>query len=195
MKQSRSICRSSGVVLASLLVGITLAQTPDTSLPTLPIQLPLKAEIVLSPEFCATKRRQSLGIKDVLKVGKAACEELYSALVPMFSNLERVEKVPAAGRSTAKITLIPRFIDISATQQPYLPSSQRKLVILLEWTIKDSIGRTIWLQTVQGSSEHKAGWMVTGKQVSGLVDAAVSDLATDSVTRISAAREIQGISR
>ena len=178
--------------LAPLLVGLTIfAQSSEvTQRQTTPTKLLLTADLVLSPEFCATKRRQSLALKDVLRVGKAACPQLQAELSGVFSGLRRVEKVPLPGTSVAQIVLIPRFVDINATQ-PLLPSSQRKLVILLEWTIQDSAGHTIWLQTVQGSSEHKLGWIITTKRVAELVEAAVVDLARDSAARISAARELQ----
>jgi hypothetical protein len=194
MIESRLIWSSSSLGLAFLLAGLNLfAQTPAAS-QTAPNVLALRAELVLSQEFCATKKRQSIAIKDVLNVGKAACAQLYEALVPIFTDLKRIEKKSPPGNSSAQITLIPRFADISATQQPFLPSSRRKLVILLEWTIQDSAGHTIWLQTVQGSSEHKAGWIVTTKRMDGLVDAVVSDLAKDSVAKLSAARELQQLS-
>ncbi len=173
-----------------------LAQSSEIAQPQpAPEKLSLKAEIVLSPEFCATRKRQSIALKDVLNVGKAACAQLYDALTPLFLDLKRIERVPTAGYNTAQLTLIPKFTDISATQQPFLPSTQRKLVILLEWTIQDSAGHAIWLQSVQGSSEHKAGWMITTKGVSAMVDAAISDLAKSSVAKISAAPELQQLSR
>jgi hypothetical protein len=128
-------------------------------------------------------------------VGKPTCAQLYAALVPVFSDLTRLETMPTAGNSTAQVTLIPRFVDISATQHPFRPSSQRKLVILLEWTVQDSMGHTVWLQTVQGSSEHRAGWMITTKGVTEMVDAAVNDLVQDSVAKISTAREVQRLSQ
>lgn len=175
---------------------VMLAQSTDVTQSTPePGKLSLKAEIVLSHEFCATKKRQSIALMDVLNVGKATCTQLFAALTPVFLDLQRVEKAPAAGASSAQLTLIPRFTDINATQQPFLPSSQRKLVILLEWKVQDSAGHTIWLQTVQGSSEHKAGWMVTSKGVSAMVDAAVSDLTKSSVAKISAAPELEQLSR
>src|SRR5436309_15581949 len=136
------------VLLGSLLVGLTaLAQNPDTQPTMTQSKLPLQADLVLSQEFCATKKRQSLG--DVLRVGKAACSQLEAELNGVFSGLRRVESVPAAGASTAHVVLIPRFVGINATK-PLLGSSQRELVIFLEWTIQDAAGRTIWLQTVQG---------------------------------------------
>ena len=179
--------------LAALLVGLTaLAQTADKQAPTSPGKLPLKADLVLSPEFCATKKRQSLAIKDVLMVGKAACPKLEAELNGIFSSLRRVENLPAPGVSAAQVVLTPRFVDISGTE-PMFPSSQRKLVILLEWTIQDSAGHTIWLQTLQGSSQHKLGWVITKRGLAELVEAAVGDLARDSAARISAARELQNL--
>jgi len=153
--------------------------------------LSLKADIVLSPGFCATKKRQSIAIKDVLNVGKSACAQLVNALMPVFSDLRRIEKASEPGKGTAEITLVPRFADINATQQPFLPSSRRSLIVLLEWTVQDSTGRTIWLQTIQGSSEHKAGWIITTKSVSAMVDDAISVLANESAQKISAAPEIR----
>ena len=167
------------------------AQNTEARQSAAPGKLSLRAEIVLSPEFCAARKRQSLALKDVLHTGKATCAQLYDALTPIFSDLKRVEKVSAAGTSTAQLTLIPKFADVSATQQPFLPSSQRRLVIFLEWTIQDSAGHILWLQTVQGSSEHKAGWLITAKGVSAMVDAAVSDLVKTSVTKISSAPELR----
>jgi len=127
MIESRLIWSSSSLGLAFLLAGLNLfAQTPAAS-QTAPNVLALRAELVLSQEFCATKKRQSIAIKDVLNVGKAACAQLYEALVPIFTDLKRIEKKSPPGNSSAQITLIPRFADISATQQPFLPSSRRKL--------------------------------------------------------------------
>src|SRR2546423_1442182 len=137
------------VFLGSLLVGLTAsAQNPDKQPTMAQSKLPLRADLVLAPEFCATKKRQSLALSDVLRVGKAACSQLEAELNGVFSGLRRVESLPTAGASSAHVVLIPRFVEISATK-PLLGSSQRKLVIFLEWTIQAAAGRTIWLQTVQ----------------------------------------------
>jgi hypothetical protein len=138
------------VSLGSLLLGLTAsAQTPDNPLQVTQTKLPLKADLVLSPEFCDTRQRQSIAFKDVLRVGEPACSQLEAELNKVFSLLRTVETIPAPGTSSAEVVLIPRFVDISATK-PMLPSSQRELVILLEWTIQNTAGRTIWLQTGSG---------------------------------------------
>ena len=133
-----------------------------------------------------------MAIKDVLNVGKAACPRLQDKLGAIFSDLRRTDAAPGPGGSAAQIVLIPKFVDISATQ-PLIPSSQRKLVITLEWTIQDSAGHPIWLQTVQGSSQHKSGWIVTTKGVSALVDAAIDDLVEESISKMSSAGELRNL--
>jgi hypothetical protein len=161
-----------------------MAQGPD--------KLPLKADLVLSPQFCGVKKRQSIAIKDVLNVGKAACPKLQDKLGAIFSDLRRVDTAPAAGTSAAQVVLIPRVVDVNSTE-PLVPSSQRRLVITLEWTIQNSAGRPIWLQTVQGSSQHKQGLFVTKKGMTALVDAAIDDLAEQSVSKMSSARELRDL--
>jgi hypothetical protein len=171
--------------LIGLLFCLTaLAQGPD--------KLPLKADLVLSPEFCGLKKRQSLTFNDVLNVGKAACPKLQDKLGAIFSDLRRVDSAPPGGNSAGEVVLIPRIVDVNSTE-PLVPSSQRKLVITLEWTIQDLAGHPIWLQTVQGSSQHKLGWFVTKKSMTALVDAAIDDLMEESVSRISSARELRNL--
>ncbi len=176
--------------LGALLAGLTASAQTFGPQPEAMSKIPIRAELVLSPEFCATKKRQSLALKDVLRVGEAACSQLESGLNAVFSSLTRVEKVPAPGASAAEVVLIPKFIDINSTQ-PLLGSSPRELVILVEWTIQDADGRTIWLQTVQGSSRHKLGWIITTKAQRQLAEAAVDDLAKASATRMSIAPELR----
>ncbi len=174
-----------------LLIELTAsAQTPIAQPDTRFSKLPLSAELVLSPEFCATKKRQSLALKDVLHVGKAACSQFETELSGVFSSLKRVEKIAAVGTRMAQVVLIPRFVEINATQ-PLLGSSQRELVVLVEWTIQDEAGRTVWIQTLQGSSRHKLGWVITTKGQTQLAEAAIGDLAKASATSISNAPELR----
>jgi hypothetical protein len=182
---------SAGVVV--LVIGSSISAQDSTSA-TPPPKLALKAEIVLSKEFCATKKRQSIAINNVLKVGNPTCEQLYAALSPVFLDLQRLEKMPDAGSGAAQMVLVPRFVDINATPAGLLPSSQRELIITVEWTVLDSMGHTIWLQTVEGSSRHKSGWVITARAVGDMVNDAVVDLAKGSVTRISTAPELRKLS-
>ena len=176
--------------LSSLFVGLTLyAQTlgppPETTLS----KLPLTAELVLSHELCSTKTGHHLN-GDVLSIGKAVCPQLQAKLSKVFLNLVRIDKLPAAGHTSAQVVLIPKFVDISATQ-PLLGSSQQELVIVLEWTVQDAAGKTIWLQTIQGSSQHKRGWIITPNRRTELIEGAAGDLALSSAMKMSTAPELQ----
>ena len=156
-----------------------------------PARLPLRARLVLSKKFCATAKRQSLGLWDVLRPGPAACREFESELKAVFSEVTRVEAVPPGERSPDEVLLVPRFVEMSATK-PLLPTSQRKLTILLEWTVQDPAGRTVWLQTVEGSSQDKLGWTSYPKK---LVEKAVHELATASAAQMAAAPELKTLAK
>jgi hypothetical protein len=160
--------------------------------PPSPQKLAIKAKLVLSPEFCATKKRQPLA--DVFYAGESICKQLYPALSVVFSDLKRLEELPAAGSSDGEVTLVPRFVDISATSKGIHFHVERELVILVEWTIRDSAGNTIWLQTVEGISTHKFAAWYTEKPVEEWVDAAVANLAKESAARISASPELRKLS-
>lgn len=178
-----------------LLAGLpAFSQQPDSGHETPQPKLTQRAALVLSSKFCATKKRQSAAVFDVLPVGKAACAALEAELDKVFSDLNRVDKAPVPGAGGARIILIPKFVDINATQ-PLLGSSQRELVVLLEWTVQDTDGKIIWLKTVQGSSRHKLGWVITKNSQGALTDAAIGELARSSAEAMSTAPEIRRLAQ
>ena len=64
--------------------------------------------------------------------------------------------------------------------------------VLLEWTAKGSAGKTIWLQTVQGSSKHHMGNMFThGHDVKLIVRDSVKDVAEQSAAKMEASAELR----
>jgi hypothetical protein len=166
------------------------SQQPELGHETPQPKLALRAVLVLSPKFCATKKRQSVAVFDVLFIGKAACAALPAALGEVFSDLRKVDNVPIAGAGAGQIILVPKFVDVNATQ-PLFGSSERNLVVLLEWTVQDTGGKTVWLKTVQGSSRHKLGWVITKNSQKALTDTAIGELARSSAVSLSTAPEIR----
>lgn len=160
------------------------SQPPDAQMPS----LKAKADLVLSPEFCSTVKR--FAFIERFRVGKSACEQLPLALQDLFSDLRPVQGNMEAKSESDRVTLTPRFVNISVTDQPLLPSSHRKFLIVLEWTIKNSSGNLLWLQTVQGAADRKA-W--TKKIVRVLVDDAVRELAKESVLKMRSAPELASL--
>jgi hypothetical protein len=172
------------ILLSASLAGQSAA--PDAPY----AQLSMKAALVLTPKFCDTRKRQSIAIKDVLRTGEFVCRQLESEFKKVFPDLTIATEASASGTQSAKLILIPKFVEYSATQ-PLLPSSKRELTILLEWTAKDASGKTIWLQTVLGSTAQRTGWVITTKHQNALVQAAADDLAKASASKISTAVELK----
>ena len=110
------------VMLAAL--GRTRAQTATAS----DTPLHLRAALVLTPEFCATRSKKGSWVagKETFEIGKAACAELEPTLNRTFSSLARVADATSAG--DAEIVLLPRFVDASATR-PVDAFSDRELIV------------------------------------------------------------------
>ena len=77
------------------------------------------------------------------------------ALKGVFSGLTRVQEASSSGE--AQLVLTPRFVDIGATQKAFA-FSDRELVVLVEWTVKDKSGKSVWIETVQGSAKKASYW-------------------------------------
>ncbi|PYP85810.1 MAG: hypothetical protein DMG65_19925 [Candidatus Angelobacter sp. Gp1-AA117] len=155
-------------------------------------KLPFKAALVLTPEFCETKiqPKGSVMTKEwgSFDVGKVACKELEPALKDVFSSLTRVAAPPAA--EEAQLVLIPKITDVNATTAT-MAFSNRELVVMIEWTVKDSAGKTVWLETVQGSAKHHMGNLFTHKKNQELiVTDSVKAAATESASKMSASPEL-----
>ncbi len=154
--------------------------------------LPLNAVLVLTPEFCKTEFKQgsvwTTG-RETFAVGKMACSELEPALKQAFAKLTVASAIPTS--PDAAVILIPHFADTHATTSAFA-FSNREMDVFLEWTVKDAAGKTIWLQTVQGSSKHHMGNMFThGHDVNLIVTDSVKDVATQSAAKMESAPELR----
>ena len=159
-------------------------------------KLPLNAVLVLTPDFCATAFKQgsiwTTG-RETFAVGKMACSELAPAMKDAFASFTVVPAPPTSG--DAQLVLIPKFANAHATTTEFA-FSNREMDVFLEWTVKDASGKTVWLQTVQGSSKHHMGNMFThGHDVKLVVQDSVKDVAAQSVAKMEAAPELQKLAR
>jgi hypothetical protein len=170
---------------------------PADTKPVTDAKLPIKAALVLTPEFCATKIKPKgpALTKEwgTFEVGKAACEQLEPALKETFSNLTRVAATPAA--QEAQLVLLPRIVDVNATTAMGA-FSNREMVVVLEWTAKDPAGNTVWLETVQGSAKHHMGNLFTFKKNQVLiVTDSVKDAAVQSASKMSSSPELRKLTQ
>jgi len=155
-------------------------------------KLALKAALVLTPEFCETrtKKGSSFTGKDTFEIGKAACAELEPALKGVFFSLTRV--AAASSSEDAQVVLVPRFVDVDATA----PGRHREILVLFEWTVKDKSGRTVWIETVQGSATHRGGSAFSRKKnLNLMVEDSVKDAAEQSASKMSSSPELRKLTQ
>lgn len=179
-------------VLVALIPPASCTRVYGQTPPSANQRLLLNAALVLTPEFCASKiEKQHAKLRDTFDVGRAACAELEPALRNIFSNLTRVGADPTSG--DAQVVLLPKFVNTSATMGKSAFSS-REMVLLLEWTVKDRSGKTVWLETVQGSARHSMGNAFTmNKNLDRMVQDAMKDAAEQSASKMCSSQELQKV--
>jgi hypothetical protein len=185
MPKSPVTALASALLLAMVLPGECITARSQTASPA-DQKLNLNAAVVMDPELCATKIKKN---HETFEVGKVACDVFKSALEQGFSSVTSV----ATGKDAAEAQaiLVPKFVDVSATKTMGAFST-RELTVLLEWTVKDRSGRTIWIETVQGSGKNHMGNGFTYKtDLKEIIHYAVQDLAHKSVVAMDASPELR----
>jgi hypothetical protein len=157
-------------------------------------KLLLKADVVLTAEFCATKSQKGSfisGTRETFAIGEAACHEIERTLKNTFSSVTRLAMEPSPGATSVEIVLIPKFVDIGATRA-VTAFNDRELVVLLEWTARDSMGKPVWIETVQGSAKRASGGLLFSHlQRQRIVKDAVIDLTEASARKMAEAPELR----
>jgi hypothetical protein len=193
MSQTRCLRGIRRLQALLLLPAATLMANGQTT-PAPASRLLLRVEVVLSPEFCATKSKKGSfisGTGETFAIGQAACPEIEQALQSAFSSVTRVATDAPPGATSAQVVLVPKFVDASATKAVTL-YSDRELVVLLEWTAKDAMGKPVWIETVQGSAKRlDAGLLFSHLQRKRIIKDAVKDLAETSAHKMAEALELR----
>ena len=174
-------------------IGVLSDGRPPDNVPLPP--LALSAQLVLTPEFCASefKKGDWVSGKETFKVGEVACRELEPALKNVFSKLSIASTATLSEGN--QVLLIPRFLDAGATKTMGA-FSNRQMDVLLEWTVKDAAGNTLWLETVKGSAKHHTGNMITYKKsFKAIVEESTRDVAGESANRMSQSPELRKLSQ
>jgi hypothetical protein len=180
-------------MLACALALAMLEMAHGQSAPPPVSKIGIKAALLLTPEFCAskTKKGSALSGKETFEIGKAACKELEPALANAFATVTHISDPGQA--DDAQLVLTPRFVDVDATKT-VTAFSNREMIVLLEWTVKDRAGKTVWIETVQGSAKHHAGNLFTYKKnLKLIVEDSVKDVAAESAEKMAAAQELRKV--
>jgi len=185
-------------ILCSLLLPALFLTAQGQAQSSADNKLALKASLVLTPEFCATTIQQGgfFTGKEKFEVGKAACAELEPALQGAFTRLTRVAAPPPP--EAGAVVLLPKFDEAAATRRTGVTifnKPKKDLLVVLEWTITDPSGKTVWLQTVQGTAETKGrpNGTLSKKAMTLLVEAAVKNAADQSATQMASAQELRAL--
>jgi hypothetical protein len=179
-------------LLCMLVFSVASVMSRGQTLSSANTKLALKAALVLTPEFCATKIKDTTLHRGDFEIGNAACAALEPALRGVFPDLIRVDE--SAAVKDAQVVLLPRVVDARTTQPGNVlhDFNRRNMVVELEWTVKDMSGRTVWIGTVQGTATGHVGSAVTiGKDRKILVQAAMTNAAEQSASDISLAPELR----
>lgn len=190
-------CLSSlaAILLCTVIFLVAFVTARGQTKPPVDTTLALKAALVLTPEFCATKTTEGsfASGKETFEVGKTACADLEPVLKAVFSSLIRVAATPSP--EEAQVVLLPKFGEVGATKTVGA-FSDREMVVLLEWTVKDKSGKTVWIETVLGSAKHHMGNAFThGKNVKPIVEDSVRDAAELSASKMSSSPELRKLAQ
>src|SRR5437762_833198 len=120
---------SAPLLLSALIPLVALITAEGQTAPHAEGKLALRAALVLTPEFCATKSKKGdfFSGKETFDIGKSACAALEPALSGAFSSVTRVDVAPSSVE--AQVVLVPRFVDVGATKA-LGAFSNRELVVL-----------------------------------------------------------------
>jgi len=175
------------IVSACILPAALSIPSPRVSAGQAVPQTKLNAVLVLSEEFCHSNLKRGNGwtsVKEEFDVGEDLCHGLAESLSPVFASLSRQYEVPAPGAGETDIILIPKVGDIGATQKIYA-FSNRELVVILEWTVLDRSGKTLWVGTIEASAKRHMGNAFThGKNMRKIREDVVADAVRKSVEAI-----------
>lgn len=183
-------CGYALVAAAGVMLCSVVSHAQETA-PASPGKIALSAALVLTPEFCATVKKvgKSMINQEKFPVGKEACKQLEPALAAIFTNLTRVEDSANAG--AAQVVLEPKFDDVGATQKAFA-FSDRELVLVVEWTVRDQGGKVLWLETVEGSGKRHIGNTFThGSNLKHIIEDAVRKVTEQSVEKMAGAPQLQ----
>ena len=182
-------CYISLALCGLVLVAPCLSAEKKTAPKTAPQKLSLTAALVLTPEFCATVNKKK---SEKFQVGKAACDELEPALRGIFTSLTRVDDSSKAG--DAQVVLEPKFADVAATEKSFA-FSNRDLVVVVDWTVRDQSGKAIWVETIQGEAKrHQGNAFTYGSNLKHIVQESVEDMAEQSAAKMSSSPQLLKLS-
>jgi hypothetical protein len=143
-------------------------------------KVPIKVELYLSDDLRAAEWKGSAGSYR-LTLGEALARNAETVTREVFAAVVVTGGSGGPGTAGINAVLIPRFVTAEQTSV--------MLTVLLEWTLKDGKGNTIWVDTIRGEGVASA-WSLESA-IEERSKAMLNDLFHKSFTALSSSRAIR----
>ena len=91
-----------------------------------------------------------------MDLGPALCSNAEAMTKSLFTQMIASRRINDSTTSKANAFLIPRIVSVERAMGA-TSFSDSKIIIDLEWMLKDADGNLIWVETIQGIGKAKTG--------------------------------------
>lgn len=197
-KARRILRRVCGIFLVGLLAGCTSVYKAPANISVNYLaaeKIPLSVELRLTDELRAAQWvRKSMGSTFVMPLGVVLSDHAEAMSRRLFSKVTVTKNnVPdsAPVDSDAVLSIKPVAIERSLGATAFGKSI---LTVILEWTLTDSNGQLVWVDTIKGQGVKNSGNVFTHKSnASAQIEAMIKDLFEKSYQAISNSPEIRSL--
>lgn len=183
------------IIVCALFLLITGCGTLVYQLDTPPVsnypaeqKINLTIELRISEElerFAHESAAENLPLGNILIKN---AENMSRALFRQVVITKKTDKLTHAG---VNAVLIPKVVSIAHTR-PMYAYSERKLTVIFQWLLKDSEGKTIWMDTIEGEGTNDIGTLFSlESNTRERVRLLMEDLFKKSYLSISSSKEIE----
>jgi hypothetical protein len=145
-------------------------------------KVPIKVELYLSDDLRAAEWKGSPGPGSYrLALGEALARNAETVTREVFAAVVVTGGGGGPGTAGINAVLIPRFVTAEQTAET--------LTVLLEWTLKDEMGNTVWVDTIKGEGVSSA-WSLQSA-IEERSKAMLDNLFHKSFTALSSSRAIR----
>ncbi|NOT55666.1 MAG: hypothetical protein HOP18_13785 [Deltaproteobacteria bacterium] len=145
-------------------------------------KVPIKMELYLSDELRAAEwQRKGSSGSYRLALGEALARNAEKVTREVFAAVVVTGGSGGPGMAGTNAVLIPRFVTAEQTAVT--------LTVLLEWTLKDDKGNTVWVDTIKGEGDASAWFLESA--IEQRSKAMLDDLFHKSFLALSSSRAIR----
>jgi hypothetical protein len=151
---------------------------------------PYGVTLALTKDLCRTVWKQK-STRDNRDLGEALCLYAERVATAVFAPVSRRDTNTAAEPDAGEPQLSARFVEMRRNEPAWAWHDQ-EVAILLEWSMRDRVGRLVRVKTIQGVARDKAGTLFTRtRRRHDAVRAAIDDVFARSVREMISSPELR----